>query len=141
VDQAEIPVPPVDPLVAPAFSKALASTPPDDVVLNVAVQSRPGAEKSFSSDGGDSRGDSATEGDEAPAEVNENKIVAVATRRRGERCAGAGDEDRLVGGGDARAQVRGEREARAAGAAGSEPMMRMLYARYVATHTKVLHTT
>jgi hypothetical protein len=65
--------------VAPAFSKALASTPPDDVVLNVAVQSRPGAEKSFSSDGGDSRGDSATEGDEAPAEVNENKIVAVAT--------------------------------------------------------------
>ena len=76
VDQAEIPVPPVDPLVAPAFSKALASTPPDDVVLNVAVQSRPGAEKSFSSDGGDSRGDSATEGDEAPAEGNENKNVA-----------------------------------------------------------------
>jgi len=76
VDQAEIPVPPVDPLVAPAFSKALASTPPDDVVLNVVVPSRPGAEKSFSSDGGDSRGDSATEGDEAPAEGNENKNVA-----------------------------------------------------------------
>jgi len=76
VDQAEIPVPPVDPLVAPAFSKALASTPPDDVVLNVAVPSRPGAEKSFSPDGGDSRGDSATEGDEAPAEGNEDKNVA-----------------------------------------------------------------
>jgi hypothetical protein len=66
----------VEPLVAPAFSKALASTPPDDVVLNVVVQSRPGTEKSFSSDGGDSRGDSATEGDEAPAEGNENKNVA-----------------------------------------------------------------
>ena len=75
VDQAEIPVPPVDPLVAPAFSKALASTPPDDVVLGVVVPS-PREKASFSSDGGDSRGDSATEGDEAPAEGNGNENVA-----------------------------------------------------------------